>query len=380
MTTRRTWDIFCAVVDNYGDIGVGFRLARQLAAEHGLRVRLWVNDLATFRRICPEIDPNREAQTVAGIEVRRWAEPFPETAPAEVVVEAFGCRTPERYVAAMAALARKPAWINLEYLSAEPWVSGCHGLPSPHPRLPLVKYFFFPGFVAGSGGLLAESDLARRRDAFRRDSAARAGFWRELGLPEPGPEELVASLFCYENAALPELLTAWSAEAFPVRCLVPEGQILPRLSAWFGETARVGSALSRGGLEVRILPFTAQARYDRLLWVCDLNFVRGEDSFVRAQWAARPLVWHIYPQRKDAHWAKLSAFLDRYGADLAPDAAAWLRRLWEAWNRGEGMGAAWSGFGTHRAALEAHARRWAGRLAAHGDLAGNLVHFCDKLL
>ena len=29
---RVTWDIFCSVVDNFGDIGVTWRLARQLVA------------------------------------------------------------------------------------------------------------------------------------------------------------------------------------------------------------------------------------------------------------------------------------------------------------------------------------------------------------
>ena len=46
-----SWDIFCTVVDNYGDIGVCWRLARQLAAEHGFAVRLWVDDLASFARL-----------------------------------------------------------------------------------------------------------------------------------------------------------------------------------------------------------------------------------------------------------------------------------------------------------------------------------------
>ena len=159
----RTWDIFCTVVDNYGDIGVSWRLARQLAAEHGLRVRLWVDDLASFRKICPDIVLGQESQHSHGVEVRWWREPFPMVSPADVVVEAFACNPPASYVAAMAARKPKPAWINLEFLTAENWVQGCHALPSPHPSLPLVKYFFFPGFVAGTGGLLAERGLAQAR-------------------------------------------------------------------------------------------------------------------------------------------------------------------------------------------------------------------------
>ena len=53
------WDIFCRVIDNFGDIGVSWRLARQLVAEHNLDVRLWVDDLNTFCRLCPQASPHR---------------------------------------------------------------------------------------------------------------------------------------------------------------------------------------------------------------------------------------------------------------------------------------------------------------------------------
>ena len=374
---KQRWDLFCTVVDNYGDIGVGFRLARQLAAEHGLAVRLWVDDVASFRKICPEIDTGLDAQLVRGVEVRRWTEPFPDVEPAEVVVEAFGCALPQKYVAAMAARERKTVWINLEYLSAEDWVAGCHGLPSPHPSLPLVKYFFFPGFGSNTGGLLAERGLAQRRTEFQRDAAALGAFWRGLDLPLPAREELRVSLFCYENDALSGLFESWAAQAFPVRCLVPEGRVLGQVGAFFGAPEiHAGNVFRKGSLEVHILHFVEQDDYDRLLWACDLNFVRGEDSFVRAQWAARPMVWHIYPQQEGAHWAKIDAFLDAYCADLPPEAAAQLRAFWQAWNAGEGAGQGWAGFWQHRDVLEAHARHWAEALTKNGDLAWNLVQFC----
>ncbi len=66
------WDIFCAVVDNYGDVGVAWRLARQLAREHGIGVRLWVDHLAPLARLAPQVDAATSLQTVLGVEVRRW--------------------------------------------------------------------------------------------------------------------------------------------------------------------------------------------------------------------------------------------------------------------------------------------------------------------
>lgn len=379
MSPSRRWDVFCAVLDNYGDIGVSWRFARQLAAEHGLQVRLWVDDLASLQKLCPEINPGRAAQIARGVEVRQWCSPFSPVEPADVVIEAFGCDLPPNYIAAMADMPQKPVWVNLEYLSAESWVDGCHGLTSPHPRLPLVKYFFFPGFGPGTGGLLAERGLARRRRAFQENPEEVGKFWQSIGLPPPRAQECRVSLFGYENAAVPELLAAWAAAKQPMTCLVPEGRMVAGVASLFGRhDMAVGESARRGSLTVRVLPFMEQERYDDFLWACDCNFVRGEDSFVRAQWAARPFVWHIYPQDEGAHWVKLEAFLDRYCSTLPADAAAGLRGFWAAWNRGEGAGAAWEGFWRHRQVLERHALSWADDLMDQGNLTANLVHFCRE--
>ncbi len=383
MPLTRTWDIFCTVVDNYGDIGVCWRLARQLAAEHGLQVRLWVDDLARFRRICPDIVPGLESQHSHGVEVAWWRDPSPAADPADVVVEAFACNPPANYVAAMVARQPKPVWINLEFLSAEAWVRGCHGLPSPHPSLPLLKHFFFPGFVAGTGGLLAERGLVQARERFQSSATEQARFWEDLGLPAPRTGELQISLFCYPHGGITALLRAWAGGGTRVRCLVPEGTATAALSAFFGsDSLAPGAILSKASVEVRIFPFLDQVQYDRLLWACDFNLVRGEDSFVRGQWAARPLLWQIYPQQEAAHWPKLQAFLGLYCAGLKPETAAAVTRLWQAWNEGGAaeVESAWSDFWARRLELQAHARRWAGQLAGSGDVANNLVQFCENLL
>ncbi|MDP1674495.1 MAG: elongation factor P maturation arginine rhamnosyltransferase EarP, partial [Burkholderiales bacterium] len=165
-----TWDIFCKVVDNFGDAGVCWRLAQILHREHGLHVRLWIDDLATLRGLHPALDATVPLQQVDGITVCRWQDATPLPGEAAVVIEAFGCGLPETYVAAMAANNLPPLWIVLEYLSAEAWVDEHHGLSSPHPRLSLPRYFFFPGFTPATGGLLQEADLQSRRATF--DAAA----------------------------------------------------------------------------------------------------------------------------------------------------------------------------------------------------------------
>jgi uncharacterized repeat protein (TIGR03837 family) len=338
-------DIFCAVVDNYGDAAVCWRLACQLATEHGWQVRLWIDDLAPLRQLAPDF-------ATGPVAVCPWPTSWTGDDPADVVIEAFACEPPPAYVEAMASRNRPPVWLNLEYLSAEAWVAGSHGLPSPHPRLPLLKHFYFPGFVAGTGGLLRERDYDARQAAF--DEAA---FRAEFALPPRLPGELTVSLFSYDNPVLPELMQAWAASPRPVRVLRPGSS----------EAAR-----TIGSLSLQPLPFVPQRHYDELLWACDLNFVRGEDSFVRAQWAARPFVWHIYPQAEDAHLTKLEAFLALHPAGAS------LRPFWLAWN---GVGRLdWPAFAAALPGLKAPARDWAETLAGHPDLASGLVKFCIERL
>jgi uncharacterized repeat protein (TIGR03837 family) len=374
-----SWDIFCTVIDNFGDIGVTWRLARQLAVEHRVPVRLWVDDLASFRRIRPEIDPAQDTQHLSGVEVRRWTDPLPEVEPGEVVIEALACDLPDEFIARMAAREPRPVWVNLEYLTAETWADGVHGLPSPHPRLPLTKHFFVPGYSPKTGGLTREAGLQAVRDAFRSDQAAQAAFWQDLGLAPPASDELRISLFGYDNTAIPGLLAALADAGRPVSLLAPQGKILPDIAGWLGEEAlRVGEAHARHGLAIHVLPMLDQDAYDRLLWACDINFVRGEDSFLRAQFAARPLVWQAYRQEDRAHFAKLEAFLDLYCAAMAPELANMTRALWHAWNEEADVSALWPAWLAHLDALAGHARAWDAELARQPDLASKLLIFCEK--
>lgn len=376
-----TWELFCTVVDNYGDIGITWRLARQLAQEHQLPVRLWVDDLVSFHALRPEIDPDRPTQVLEGVEIHHWGTPFPDVAPADVVIEAFACHLPDNHVQAMAARKPAPVWINLEYLSAEQWVVGCHGLPSPHPRLPLTKWFFFPGYTAATGGLLREAGLLDAIRAFQASPEAQAAFWRELGVPPANGGDLRISLFGYENHAIDGLFRQWVASPLQVHCMVPAGRLLEDVLHFFGRADLApGHRLERGRLTVHCLPMLAQDRYDRLLWACDCNFVRGEDSFVRAQWAGRPLVWQAYPQEEGAHRAKIEAFLARYCAELPEPVARDQHMLWMAWNAADAAAIDWSHWWRHRPILESHARHWAQHLTGLGDLAGNLVRFCRERL
>ncbi|AYF87196.1 elongation factor P maturation arginine rhamnosyltransferase EarP [Pseudomonas sp. DY-1] len=373
------WDIFCNVVDNFGDIGVTWRLARQLVAEHGQSVRLWVDEPAAFAPLCPQADPEAESQWQHGVEIRHWRQDWQPVEAADVVIEAFACQLPDPYLTAMAARADKPHWLNLEYLSAEDWVAGCHGLPSFQAN-GLQKAFYFPGFIEGTGGLLRESGLVERRQAFLVDPDARRTFLEELGVAhEEGA--LLISLFAYENAALAGWLDILAAGDQPVQLLVPVGRVLADLADWLGEEQlTAGTGFRRGKLAIQVLPFVSQDDYDKILWCCDFNAVRGEDSFIRAQWAGKPLLWHIYQQEEGAHWDKLEAFLTLYCRDLSPAAAAALAQSWRAWNKGEGMGEAWNELLAQWSEISLKAEQWCLLQASRADLATGLVQICTKPL
>ena len=327
------WDIFCRVIDNHGDLGVCWRLSCDLAAR-GQQVRLWVDDASALHWMAPGALQGE----VPGVRVLPWTQPIDPallaSLPASNVwVEAFGCEIAPEFIAACACPSSAggrfdstsmPTWINLEYLSAEPWVERMHALPSPvqhGPAAGRTKWFFYPGFTPHTGGLLREQDLAARRQAF--DGAA----WLQAqGIDARG--ERIASLFCYEPPPLGALLRQLDTATTPTHLLVTAGRAA-RAVARCLEDENDLQRLSgqREQLSLSYLPHLTQRAYDELLWACDVNFVRGEDSLVRALWAGAPLVWHIYPQPEDdAHHAKLGAFLDWLQAPAS------LRRFHHVWN------------------------------------------------
>jgi uncharacterized repeat protein (TIGR03837 family) len=225
--TLRSLDLFCRVVDNYGDIGICWRLARQLRREHGLDVRLWVDDLVSFRRLCPQVAPDADTQLIDGVTVRHWRDQdgvYTAADVADIVIEFFACDIPPGYIGAMAKCAPRPVWFNLEGLTAEEWVEGCHRLTSPHPRLPLTKHFFFPGFTDKTGGLPREAALESERLAFQSDPAAMTAFLAGLGVAGPELAATRVSLFCYPHAPVATAggraakpSSAWCPRASPPR-------------------------------------------------------------------------------------------------------------------------------------------------------------------
>lgn len=361
-----TWEVFCRVIDNHGDAGVCWRLATDLASR-GVAVRLWVDDARALTWMAPE--------GCTGVEVRPWPTNDDDTAnaradAAEVVIEAFGCGLPEPTLRQMADAHQRsaaPVWINLEHLSAEPYVERCHGLPSPQHSgagRGLTSWFFYPGFTPRTGGLLRGTGLMRWQAAFDRNA------WLAQHGIAPQAGERVVSLFCYANPRLPDLLRTLAEH--PTLLLTTPGHATEQV-------AQAMSAVNGRCLRTQPLPWLAQPDYDALLRACDLNVVRGEDSLVRAIWAGRAFVWQTYPQHDGAHAAKLAALLVHALKATEPALADAIRRAALQWNGLSASAApsAWSLLNSpaSMAAWGSGCAAWRDELLTQPDLCTQLMAF-----
>ena len=320
-TPPAAW-LFCRVIDNYGDIGVSLRLARRLN-EAGFQVALWHDHPAALAKLLGE------APLPAAIRAHHWQGDAAESIATEsaavapsLVIETFGCDLPPAALAAVRA--HRPLWLNWEYLSAEPWAEAMHGKPSLQAD-GTEKYFWLMGFSETSGGLLREAGYLKKQQAFLANPAAQAALRRRLGLPETPRRAVQCFCFGYSGAQWADWLAAWQAAGEALDVWLADRQIIHSLrqSGAIPEYAlrEPGSVWQAGAVQLIRIGFVPQAEFDAVLWLADMAIVRGEDSFVRAQLAGKPLLWHIYPQAEQAHLPKLHAFWHKAAA-FAPLPAA----------------------------------------------------------
>lgn len=378
--------IFCNIIDNFGDIGVCWRLARQLAAEYQLTVSLFVDDLTSFAMLAPQLQPDLPIQQLEQITVHHWHATVCFDQSYDLIIEGFGCRLEAQLIEQMqqqAQAGKPPAWINLEYMSAEDWVMDCHGMVSIHPATGLKQTFWFPSTTEQSGGLIREQYLLARRDQFQQDSQQQAEFWQSLGLPHAMQLSRKISLFSYENNAIADLLTALAEDSTATLLLVPYSKSIPDVELWLqqqavfrqvGQPLQVGDQVNCNKLTIAVLPFLSHRQYDQLLWACNLNFIRGEDSCVRAQWACRPFIWHIYPQDDNAHLIKLQAWMDQVDQH-GTMASSWHVAM-QAWNDNAcSSPAVWQQLMADLTLCTTQLAGWLNYLADQSDLAARLMHW-----
>jgi uncharacterized repeat protein (TIGR03837 family) len=352
------WDIFCQIVDNYGDAGVCWRLARSLSSLHGQEVRIFCDDLPTLNLLASGVDPIIKQK----IDLQPWEASFsnarhPVQTP-DVVIEAFGCDLPERYLAGLFIAPVKPIIINLEYLSAEPWITDFHTKASPQSH-GISKYFFFPGFQDEVGGLLIDPIPPEGNLVERTVPQDLKEVWSKI---RPGAKRI--SIFCYPGAPLRKWLENLSSLGENIDVILTHGHA-EQLSLYGEQPLHLPA-----NIQLLSMPFVSQDVYDWVLSQCDFNIVRGEDSFVRAQLAGKPFIWHIYPQDDRAHEVKLAAFLDLYleNANQELRLATIAAMTWAMPNEWFGAMDAW----------QKHAKAWRSQLLqkqGDGGLAARLLRF-----
>ena len=396
----KSWDIFCRIVDNFGDIGICWRLSQQLANEHSLQVRLFIDDLFIASKIIIGLNPAIQSQAINNVEICSWPESDTAIQPANVVIETFGCELPDVYVEELCAQRGQPEktiWINLEYLSAETWVSDFHAKPSRHPSLPLTKYFFFPGFRHDTGGLMREANLIAERDAFLSSQTMQDEFWQDISTKK-NADSIKISLFYYPQAPVNNLLLALKQRKEPIDLYLPFNGNIATLNDFLTDFELIlGQDLYVENLTIHPIPFLSQKNYDRLLWACDLNFVRGEDSWIRAILAGKPFIWQPYIQTDETHIKKLNAFLDVYTKKAAAEEKSTLYQTHLTWSQEpissnqfelsqlpfaeskSDKAEPWQDLINHLPALQAYATQRTKAFATQPDLATKLVIFSENL-
>ena len=361
-----TCDLFCRVIDNFGDAGVCWRLARRLLALGVGSVRLVTDHPDVLALIAPEAGSIVRVAEWNAFEREAAAPGFD---PAELVIESFGCRLPEAYdealakkrAAAKAAGRTPPFYLNLDYLSAEDWVEESHDVVGLHPRLDLPKLWFFPGFTARTGGVVIEDGLMEAQAHFL--SSERDAFLSSLGAD---PARRTLFVFCYPVNRVETIAEGLRLAPAPWSVLIAPGAAGDRLEGLLSQADR-----SRI-LPVRT-PFLPQTEFDRLLWASDAAVIRGEDSFVRAQLAATPLLWSTYPTEDGAHRVKLDAWLGRFAPSLPEGLREDYVRASDDWLEGALDAKAFANLLVRAPELARGFRAWREGLLANGDLGANIL-------
>lgn len=338
--------ILCKVIDNYGDAGFCIRLAR-LLAKSGKQVTLLHDNPAVVQALSPETLETDWRRVDA-----RSKDFDNDLSPPDLILEPFGTsseQTEARFDSAIKSRYPYKPWLLIDYLSAESWVEDFHLQAQLNPQSGHRSTLFYPGFTSLTGGLI------------HADSKPK------VEMRTPDCKALRFFAFYYPGAPIAEL-AAWVK------------QKNPSSAHRIGLSSPPPPALMLEPF-IHRYPFVAQIEFDDLLAQHDVLFVRGEDSFVRAQLAGKAFVWQIYPTSDMAHVEKLEAFFTLYGEALDQPIRERLWRLWQVWNGlrdPEEMTAALDALSEDWPALQRHSLAWRQRLINGPELVSEILTWYDK--
>jgi len=352
--------IVCEVLDNFGDAGISWRLACQLADEWHADITIAI-DQASLLSLWRD---KREARALPGITIIELPDLVPDDARPDLVIAMLGASIPpalRHYI-----LRHDVRWIRYEYLTAEGWIEDFHLRSSVKPDDGAIEWFYYPGYTPDSGGLLRERCLLKELEPFTAntpDSIEHKQQWlrqHELHSPEG---YFRVCLFGYPEPATRRFVDVLLDQRRPV-CL------------FISESLAKSLALDTTDSRLRIHPWLDQPEFDRLLASCDLNIVRGEDSWLRAQWTGQPMLWQPYRQSGAGHLKKLEGFLDRLLIETDTAAAGAIRQTMLALNTDDDPAPALAVWFEHLDQIRSIHRDWQRRLAAQNSLSDRLLDFC----
>lgn len=284
-------DIFCEVIDNYGDVGITYRLAREFK-------RIYPNKKLRFI-----INQTKELNLIKkpdNIETINYKDISKIQNPADLIIETFGCEIPKKYMDKVFKSSK--LIINLEYFSAEDWVDDFH-LQESILGGNLKKYFFIPGLSKKSGGILLDNDFLERKKKVKENKKY---YLEKFKINEK--YDLIGSVFSYEKN-FDFLIEELRKLDKKILLLILSEKTQKNFIKYFDNNNNYDK------IKIVKLPFFTYDKYEELLALCDFNLVRGEDSFVRALLLGKPFLWHIYPQEENIHIKKLESFLEKYCPD-----------------------------------------------------------------
>jgi uncharacterized repeat protein (TIGR03837 family) len=365
MTNKRRiiCHLICKAIDFFGDIGVAWRIAKQLKADYDVEVHLLLDDLITAQKLIPSLDTSLKKQTINGIVIHYCD--FSENSdslppPPLFVFNLFNIDLPYKYKSLIQS--EKSKYIAIEYLSAESWVDNFHLKPSIDPQSGLIKTFFYPGFTNQTGGLIREKNLPLHREAFSQEQ--REEVIRSLN---GDPSFFSISLFYYPSQKIDIFLDLMEHMEKSIQFFMPQylfDLLVTKKSYQY----------------IRIIPyqFLSHDDFDRLLWSCDLNFIRGEDSWIRALWAGKPFIWQPYIQENNIHLIKLKAFLKRYCETCNQELSEWLIKAHEDWSLNQFNETLWNQFFAHQSGLQEFALARSRNYLKGPSFVESLVDYCSE--
>lgn len=283
----KTVDIFCEVIDNYGDVGVAYRFARAFKKEYkDKKIRFIVNKLE-------EINKMKISSDISIISYLELEEKNIEVA--DLIIENFSCNIPKKYYEK--AIYNSSLLINIEYFSAEDWIKDFHLQESPIGRGKLKKYFFMPSIIENSGGIILDEEFLERKEKVREN---RNLYFKKFSIENK--YDMIVSIFSYEKD-FETLIKTLEKTDKKILLLILGEKTQRNFINYFENNNKYDK------ITVLKIPFLSYVDYEELISLCDVNFVRGEDSLVRALLLGKPFLWHIYPQEEELHIEKLKSFL-----------------------------------------------------------------------